>query len=87
MGFGSDDNTALELYNTLIEMPAEYPAYGFGMVKFLDLHTLAKKELGSNYSEIAFNEEILSHGWVPLEILEEIVDNYILEQKALYGIE
>ena len=87
LGLGDDYNTALELYNTLIEMPAEYPAYGFGMVKFLDLHIYAKTELGSNYNEIDFNRAILSQGWVRMEKLEQIVENYITEQKILYGIE
>ena len=86
VGFPSDDETALELFNTLIEMPAEYPAYGFGMVKFLDLHTKAKSALGVNYNEIDFNREILSYGWVPMEKLEQIVENYIAEQKNLYEI-
>lgn len=86
LGFSADDDTAKELYNTLIEMPAEYPAYGFGMAKFLDLHTKAKAALGANYSEIDFNREIMSYGWVPMEKLEQIVNQYIVDQKQLYGI-
>ncbi len=86
MGFNSSDEMAADLYYTLIEMPAEYPAYGFGMAKFVDLHTDAKNALGKYYNEIEFNKEILSYGWVPMEKLEEIVANYITKQKSFYGI-
>lgn len=86
MGFNASDESAAELYYTLIEMPAEYPAYGFGMAKFVDLHTDAKNALGKFYNEIEFNKEILSYGWVPMEKLEEIVENYIAEQKSFYGL-
>lgn len=87
LGFGVDMDTAKEMYNTLIEMPAEYPAYGFGMAKFRDLHIYAQKELGANYNEVDFNRAIQSRGWVPMEVLEELVEEYIVEQKTLYGIE
>ena len=86
MGFNSSDEMATDLYYTLIEMPAEYPAYGFGMAKFVDLHTDAKNALGKFYNEIEFNKEILSYGWVPMEKLEQIVENYIAEQKSFYGL-
>ena len=42
--------------------------------------------LGKFYNEIEFNKEILSYGWVPMEKLEQIVENYIAEQKSFYGL-
>lgn len=74
------------MYNTLIEMPAEYPAYGYGMAAYVDIHNQAIQELGEFYNEIDFNRAIQSKGWVTMEKLYEMVDEYIVEQKTLYGI-
>ena len=49
-------------------------------------HDYAKKELGTLYNEIEFNKVIHSHGWCSYDVLEELVDEYIAEQKFIYGI-
>lgn len=86
VGFSFDYAGAKNLYNTLIEMPAEYPAYGYGMAAYVDIHNQAIQELGEFYNEIDFNRAIQSKGWVTMEKLYEMVDEYIVEQKTLYGI-
>ena len=86
IGFSVDYEGAKDMYNTLIEMPAEYPAYGYGMAKFRDLHIYAQEQLGEVYNEVDFNRAILSRGWVSMEKLEILVEEYVVEQKTLYGL-
>lgn len=78
-GFSVDINSATDLYRTLIEMPAGYAAYGYGMSFFVDLHDNAKELLGSYYNEVEFNSVILSHGWCSFDELVRITDEYIQE--------
>ena len=70
---------ANDMYRTLIEMPAGYAAYGYGMSFMLDLHKDAEKQLGEFYDEVEFNSVVLSHGWCSLSELQRIVDEYIEE--------
>ena len=86
-GFSLDESKAQELYRTLIEVPANYPAYGYGMAKFRQLHLDIEKALGEGYDEIETNKVFLGHGWVDMEILEQLVDEFIEDQKYILGIE
>lgn len=76
---GFDSSMANDMYRTLIEMPAGYAAYGYGMSFMLDLHKDAEKQLGEFYDEVEFNSVVLSHGWCSLSELQRIVDEYIEE--------
>ena len=86
-GFSLDESKAQDLYRTLIEVPANYPAYGYGMAKFRQLHLDIEKALGEGYDEIETNKVFLGHGWVDMEILEQLVDEFIENQKYILGIE
>lgn len=85
-GFNSDLSVAQELYNTLIEIPTTYAAYGFGQCYFMDLHNEAKEALGGYYDEIEFNSVIHSRGWCSLGTLEKVVDEYIEQTVLKYTI-
>ena len=85
LGFNS--GAAQDIYNTLIEMPGNYAAYGFGKVDFIDLHDNAKKKLGDAYNEIDFNNALLSHGWCSLAELIKIYEEYVDHTAFLNGIE
>ena len=58
-------------------MPATYHAYGYGKYFFIKLHKEAKAALGKKYNEVKFNEKLLSHGWVGLEDLQQLANEYM----------
>ncbi len=63
-------------------MPGQALAYKVGMTKFLELRDLARAELGDRFDIRKFHNVILTNGSVPLDILEDIVKQYIADEKA-----
>lgn len=57
--------------------PGQALAYKVGMLKILALREKAKAELGERFDIRAFHNEVLSHGALPLAILEQVIDRYI----------
>ena len=47
------------------------------MLKIMELREKAKKELGNQFSLKEFHNVVLKNGAVPLDILEENVNEYI----------
>ncbi|MDG2167851.1 MAG: DUF885 domain-containing protein [Opitutales bacterium] len=60
-----------------IVMASQATAYKIGMLKILDLRKKAKNAMGNKFDIREFHEVILSNGSVPLNILEELIDEYI----------
>ncbi|HKL91263.1 MAG TPA: DUF885 domain-containing protein [Allomuricauda sp.] len=60
-----------------VVMPGQACAYKIGMMKILELREKAKQELGSKFDLAEFHNAVLKNGAVPLDILEEIIDDYI----------
>jgi uncharacterized protein (DUF885 family) len=58
-------------------MPGQATAYKVGMTKILELRTKAEKALGTKYDVRDFHRVVLNNGSVPLNILEQLVDQYI----------
>lgn len=84
---GFDSSGAQDLYNTLIEMPTQYAAYGYGMCYMLQLHNNAKAALGGHYDEKDFNENVvLIEGECGLGRLTELTNEYIAKMKYVYNI-
>jgi len=63
-------------------MPGQALAYKVGMTKLLELRDLARAELGDQFDIRKFHNVILTNGSVPLDILEDIVSQYIAEEKS-----
>ena len=63
-------------------MPGQALAYKVGMTKLLELRDLATTELGDQFDMRKFHNVILTSGSVPLDILEDIVRQYIADEKA-----
>jgi len=57
-------------------------AYKVGMTKILELRDRAQSELGNNFDMREFHAAVLGSGSVPLNILEELVEQYIEENRA-----
>ena len=63
-------------------MPGQALAYKVGMTKLLELRELARSELGNRFDMREFHNVILTNGSVPLDILEELVRQYIADKQA-----
>ncbi|MFY0625476.1 MAG: DUF885 domain-containing protein [Reichenbachiella sp.] len=66
--------TEIERY---IVMPGQACAYKIGMIKIVELRNKAKNSLGEKFNLKDFHNVVLKNGAVPLDILEEIIDEYI----------
>ena len=66
--------TEIERY---IVMPGQACAYKIGMLKILELREKAKNKLGNKFDLKEFHNAVLQNGAVPLDILEEIIDDSI----------
>ncbi|QIZ75716.1 DUF885 domain-containing protein [Ferrimonas lipolytica] len=65
---------AIERY---IVMPSQATAYKIGMNKILNLRQLAKQQLGDKFTLPDFHDAILANGPVPLDIMEQQVNQYV----------
>jgi len=71
------DNSATAEIDRYINNPGQACAYKLGMIKILELRQLAKSELGEDFDIKRFHDVILETGSVPLDILEQVVDDFI----------
>lgn len=58
-------------------MPGQATAYKVGMTKILELRERAQQALGDRFDIKDFHRVVLNNGSVPLNILEQLVDQYI----------
>nr|WP_250636932.1 DUF885 domain-containing protein [Hymenobacter sp. PAMC 26628] len=75
----SDVEAEVERY---IVMPGQACAYKVGMLKILELRERAKQQLGPKFDLRDFHDVVLKNGPLPLEILEQVVSEYIAAKKA-----
>jgi uncharacterized protein (DUF885 family) len=79
-GMGEKEVTAeIERY---IVIPGQATAYKVGMLKIRELRARAQKELGEKFDQREFHDTILKNGALPLEILEQQVNEYIQRKKV-----
>ena len=64
-----------------IAWPGQANAYMVGMLRILELREKAQKELGPKFSLPAFHDVVLRTGSVPLDVLGEVIDRWIAQQK------
>ena len=65
-----------------IDSPGQALSYKIGMLKILELRERARAELGDRFDIRDFHDIVLKNGAVPLAILEELVNDYIVKKKA-----
>ncbi|CAM3855530.1 DUF885 domain-containing protein [Rheinheimera salexigens] len=70
----TDSTKAIERY---IVMPSQATAYKIGMIKMLELREKTKTALADKFDIREFHDVILKNGAVPLDVLEQLVDEYI----------
>ena len=64
-----------------IVMPSQATAYKIGMMKILSLREKSKEALGDKFDIREYHDVILKNGPVPLNVLENFVDEYIASKK------
>jgi len=82
------ENTPLPLHTIrneverYIVIPGQATAYKIGQLKILELRVRAETAFGDKFDLAGFHDVVLRNGPVPLEILDEFVNEWIAEQNA-----
>ncbi|WGL17689.1 DUF885 domain-containing protein [Microbulbifer bruguierae] len=74
---------AIERY---IVMPGQATAYKIGMMKIVELRENAKQALGDQFDIRKFHDVVLANGAVPLNVLEELVNEWVEETNGGAGV-
>ena len=79
-GMGEGDVTA-EIERYFVN-PGQALAYKAGMLKILALREKAKQELGDKFKLGEFHDQVLTHGALPLSLVERVIDDWIARTKG-----
>ncbi len=60
-----------------VDMPGQALAYKYGSLKMREFRTKAESNLDSNFDIKQYHDHLLRYGSIPLNIAEQVVDNYI----------
>ncbi len=65
-----------------IVWPGQALGYKIGQLKIIELREKAKRELGNKFDIRAFHDEVLGAGALPMNVLEQRIDEWIAARKA-----
>lgn len=71
------DRECIRMVERHIVMPGQATAYKIGMIKMLELRAMAKDKLGDDFDLREFHEVVLTNGAVPLNVLEDLVNDWV----------
>ncbi len=71
------ENDCVKAIERYIVMPGQATAYKIGMIKILELRENAKAAIGDDFDIREFHDVILETGPVPLDIMEERVEDWV----------
>jgi uncharacterized protein (DUF885 family) len=69
--------------NRYIAWPAQALSYKMGQLKILELRARAQQQLGGQFDIREFHDEVVDSGALPLDVLEEQVNLWIAQKKAV----
>ncbi|MBT1066027.1 DUF885 family protein [Bowmanella sp. Y26] len=81
------DNTALSMPDVVnqidryVSWPGQALSYKIGELKILELRRRAQQQLGDKFDIRAFHDQILRTGSLPLDLLEELTNEWIAKQR------
>jgi len=76
------ESDCIKMVERHIVMPGQATAYKIGMNKIIELREDAKIQLGKDFDLREFHDVVLLKGAVPLNILEEMVQDWVDSKKA-----
>jgi len=79
---GMGDKEVKSEIERYIVAPGQACAYKIGMLKIQELRARTQNELGEKFDQREFHDAVLKNGALPLEILEEQVNDYIQRKKG-----
>lgn len=77
-----ESEVTVEIERYLID-PGQALAYKVGMMKILSLRHWVKEQLGLEFKLADFHDLVLSNGSVPLDVLDQIVRDWVAAQKRV----
>jgi len=79
---GISDSEMTSEVERYIVTPGQACAYKIGMMKIIELRKKTKQALGPKFDLREFHRVVLENGAVPLDVLAEIVENYIRTKQS-----
>tara|TARA_R110000744_G_scaffold35197_6_gene81820 strand:- start:4362 stop:6215 length:1854 start_codon:yes stop_codon:yes gene_type:complete len=73
------ESDAIKMVERHVVMPSQATAYKIGMLKIVELRAKAKQQLGDKFDIREFHDVVLTNGAVPLNVLEDMVNDYIAD--------
>ena len=78
--FQADDQTVRELWQVMIDNPANYLEYCGGYIEYMDMREQAEAALGSRFSPLDFHKLLLDLGPVPFSVIRPRFMAWLEEQ-------
>ena len=78
----SSEEANIKAIERYMVMPGQATAYKVGMLKILTLREKARAELGDKFDIRGYHDVVLANGAVPLNVLENLVDEWVLKTKG-----
>ncbi len=69
--------------NRYIAWPAQALSYKMGQLKILELRARAQQQLGAQFDIRDFHDQVVDSGALPLDVLEEQINLWIAQKKAM----
>jgi len=69
--------------NRYISWPAQALSYKMGQLKILELRARAQEQLGSQFDIREFHDQVIDSGALPLDVLEQQINLWIAQKKAV----
>ncbi|WP_010231111.1 DUF885 domain-containing protein [Gillisia marina] len=76
------ESDCVKMVERHIVMPGQATAYKIGMNKIVELREEAKVQLGDDFDIREFHDVVLTNGAVPLNILEEMIQEWVQSKKT-----
>jgi uncharacterized protein (DUF885 family) len=74
------ESDAVKMVERHIVMPSQATAYKIGMLKILELRAFAKEKLVDKFDIRKFHEVVLLNGAIPLNVLEDLVNEWVASE-------